>query len=161
VRLGAYGPPLEGWLIEMKVGGRWTWGPWLGRLLAEGARPISQDMAQVAVCPVPMHWRRRWRRGYIQSHLLAAAMAEASGWTLAPVLRRRRHAPPQTRVSYSQRAENVRGAFAVGAVDLSGWCVWLVDDVTTTGATARACARLLREAGAQTVNLAGVAVAGE
>lgn len=160
VRLGPYRPPLETWIIEMKFASRWTWAPWLGRLLSQAAQPISQGRENVAVCPVPMHWLRRWRRGYNQSHLIASALADATGWKLAPVLRRRKYTRPQTRLPHSQRIENVRNSFAIGNVDLTGWTVWLVDDVKTTGATARACARLLRDAGANPVHLAVLAVAG-
>lgn len=161
VRLGPYKPPLESWIIEMKFASRWPWAPWLGRLLAQAAEPVTRGRQNVAVCPVPMHWLRRWRRGYNQSHLLAAAFAAATGWKLAPVLRRRKYTPPQTRLPHSQRMHNVRESFAIGRVDLAGWTVWLVDDVKTTGATARACARLLRAAGADPVHLAVLAVAGD
>jgi ComF family protein len=144
----------------MKFAGSWTWAAWFGRLLAQQALPIAADAQHVIVCPVPLHWLRRWRRGYNQSHLLAAAFARAGGWPLTPILRRRRHAPPQTAVPASHRAANVRHCFALAPVDLSGCSVWLIDDVKTSGATAAACSRLLRRAGAQSVWLAVVAVAG-
>jgi len=158
-RLAAYKPPVSGWIIEMKFGRVWPWAPSMGRALAARvADPV--DPAAVLVVPVPMHWFRRWQRGFNQAHLMAAALAEARGWRCVPVLRRTRHTPPQTHVTPSQRPANVRGSFAVAdGVDLTGYEVVLVDDVTTTGSTLRPCARLLKDRGARSVQVAVAAVA--
>ncbi|MCC7203647.1 MAG: ComF family protein, partial [Phycisphaeraceae bacterium] len=122
---------------------------------------LPDNAPRIAVCPVPMHWMRRWKRGYNQSFLIAEALARQTGYPLVELLRRTRRTPPQTAVTHSMRRANVRGSFAIRPVDAAGWTIWLVDDVKTTGATARACATLLRQAGAEHVNLAVVAVAGE
>ncbi|MEX0654035.1 MAG: ComF family protein [Phycisphaeraceae bacterium] len=158
-RLGPYEPPMDGWIRQAKFHGHWRWTPWLGRQLAE---VVGEPMVagQVAVCPVPMHWGRRWWRGYNQARLMADALAAARGWPVADVLHRPRGRPPQTAVPPHRRAGNVAGSFAVEPVDLSGWEIVLVDDVKTTGATLTACARLLREAGARSVVVAVAAVAG-
>ncbi|HEU4728182.1 MAG TPA: ComF family protein [Kofleriaceae bacterium] len=110
---------------------------------------------EAIVVPVPLHWRRRFRRGYDHAWLLAQnACAFAN---LAPpvgALRRVRHAPAQSTLPASQRAANVHGAFAVArsrAGAVAGRAVVLVDDVMTTGATLGAAARALRDAGAARV----------
>jgi len=117
------------------------------------------DSKPVVVCPVPMHWARRIGRGYNQAHLIGSALARDRRWPIARLLKRTRYTPPQTAVGPSRRVANVRQSFAIKRVDLTGWHVWLVDDVKTSGATLNACARLLRRAGAQQVNAAVVAVA--
>jgi len=158
-RLSAYAPPMDQWIRQMKFHGRWAWASWCGQLLAESLRPRTQRHERVAVCPVPMHWIRRWMRGYNQSQLLVKALAKTCGWPVAPVLRRKRYTRPQTSVAPSQRAANVRSAFAIAPVDLSGWHIVLVDDVKTTGATLGACSRLLKRAGAASIEVAVLAVA--
>ena len=78
----------------------------------------------------------------------------------AGVLRRQRRTVAQSTIqAQHERLANVRGAFVPHPVDLTGWTVWLVDDVKTTGATARECCRLLRAGGAERVNLVVLAVA--
>ncbi len=158
VRLGPYKPPLSEWIIAMKFQQQWSWGTWLGQRLAHALPDITGPM-NVAVCPVPMHWTRRWRRGYNQAALIAAAVAHQRHWPLVPLLGRVRHTPPQTRIAPSQRHANVRDSFAIGNHDLAGWTVWLIDDVKTTGATLNACAKLLQARGVQRIFTAVAAVA--
>ena len=60
-------------------------------------------------------------------------MSRAWGLPLAELLDKPNATKPQVRVPHSQRRENVRGAFRTKRVDLTGWEVWLIDDVKTTG----------------------------
>lgn len=141
----------------MKFAQGWSWARWMGRRLAERL-PAELAGEQVAVCHVPMHWRRRWRRGFNQSQLIAEALAARRRCTHLPVLQRPRATRPQTLVRRADRWANVRDSFTLAPVDLAGWRIVLVDDVKTTGSTLRACARLLTGAGAEAVHVAVVAV---
>ena len=156
VRLGPYREPLSRWILALKFAGQWTWAPWLGRQLGQVVPPAS---GPVVVCPVPMHWWRRSRRGFNQAALIVQAMAAVHGWPQVNLLRRTRYTQPQTRVPVTSRLTNIRGSVAIRPVDLRGWTVWLVDDVKTTGATLSTCSRLLQASGATQVNVAVVAVA--
>jgi len=109
------------------------------------------------IAPVPLHrWRLLWRR-YNQSALLAQALGRASGKPVLPdLLIRRRATPSQGRLGRNQRFQNVAGAFAlrpVHAGKLQGLRVLLVDDVMTTGATVAECAKVLKRAGAASVDV--------
>ena len=113
----------------------------------------------VELVPVPLHPRRRRERGFNQAELLAAALARGSGLALSPaVLVRRKDTAAQAGLSSAARRRNVAGAFAVRQrTKVSGRTLVLVDDVTTTGATAAACVRALKQAGAVEVRLVTVA----
>lgn len=156
VRLSAYVEPMDRWVRLMKFGREWTWADWAGGALAEVIGDAPRE--RVIVTHVPMHLYRRMHRGYDQAQLIAGELAKSRGWPAAALLRRVKHTTPQTRVAPSERAGNIRGSFAMRRIDLTGWSVWLVDDVKTSGATSRVCARLLKKAGAKSVSLAVMAV---
>lgn len=101
-----------------------------------------------AVVPVPLHWRRQWRRGFNQADELARHL----GLPIAHVLRRTRATASQADLPAARRHANVRDAFSMRRwARVSGLRLVLVDDVCTTGATLDACARVLRHAGAADV----------
>ncbi len=104
--------------------------------------------------PVPVHWSRRWRRGYDQALELARELAGLTDVPCWPALYRRRATRAQGSFGAGSRARNVANAFAVHPemrARLAGQTVVLVDDVCTSGATLSACAQSLRAAGAAQV----------
>jgi competence protein ComFC len=109
--------------------------------------------------PVPLHPRRKRERGFNQAELLALEVGRRMHLPVAAAaLVRRKDTEAQAGLSAAARRRNVRGAFAVRRRSaVAGKVVVLVDDVLTTGATAAACAGLLREAGAAEVRLLAVA----
>jgi ComF family protein len=111
-----------------------------------------------AVVPVPLHWRKKWSRGFNQSELLARFIARRYSLPVVPALRRRQATAAQAGLTNAARRENVAHAFAVRSRDrVAGKRILLIDDVMTTGATAAACARVLRRAGAASVTLLALA----
>lgn len=130
------------------------------------ARGLGSEMARVLpaepradlVIEVPLHPARRRERGYNQSALLAASLADALGVPhLEGALERVRATQAQARLGPAARRVNVRGAFRVRHPErLAGRRVLLVDDVVTTGATLHACLASLEDAGARA---AGVTLA--
>ncbi|HLG94359.1 MAG TPA: ComF family protein, partial [candidate division Zixibacteria bacterium] len=113
-----------------------------------------------ALVPVPLHWTRKWSRGFNQSAILARAVSKTAGLPVWPALRRVKRTRDQTRLSREKRLANVRGAFRV-TKEVEGKNLLLLDDVTTTGATLEECRRVLAEAGAAQVSSAVVAMASE
>lgn len=126
----------------------------LARLLAEEAPGLLPLTDWDALVPVPLHWLRRWRRGFNQAEVLARAVGRRHGLpVLRRALRRVRATPPQQGGPEARRT-NVREAFAVTVpVRVEGRRLLLVDDVFTTGATANACAGALLRAGAAEVGV--------
>jgi ComF family protein len=139
----------------------------LGGLLAESILTLRGEAAnELVVVAVPLFPAKQRERGYNQAELLAdAAIAElrksAPEWRLrrlGGVLARRRDTRSQFELNPRSRRRNLDGAFAVDAVTFPIGCeVLLVDDIYTTGATARECARVLRRAGAHKVWVATLA----
>jgi ComF family protein len=138
----------------------------LGHLLARVMTKLAeQGMSRdVTVIAVPLHPRKQRQRGYNQSVLLADEALRSlrlNGWLLKAqhaAMVRMRQTGSQFGLSPRERRLNLRGAFVVRDPEaVSGREVLLVDDIYTTGATARECARVLRQAGATKVWVATVA----
>lgn len=126
----------------------------LGTLLAERLRAAVTEFAPAVLVPVPLHRERLRQRTYNQSLLLARTLGRR--WhrpVAARLLERTRATPSQQGLSAEERRRNLRGAFVVRQ-SLDGVRVLLIDDVLTTGATARECAATLLQAGAEAVAVA-------
>lgn len=120
--------------------------------------PLCRELAAGAelLIPVPLHPRRLKHRGFNQALLLAQAFPELP--LAREALLRVRHTVPQVQLNLKERRDNVKGAFAVPDPALvKGKNLLLVDDLYTTGATARECARVLSRAGAARVEVLTVA----
>ncbi len=152
---GSYDGILRKLIQLFKYGKIMTLAQPLGQLLAHA---VPRERVYDVIVPMPMHWRRRWSRGFNQSALLAEMLAKRLSIRLSPAVRRKKSTPPQAGMTATQRRAMISGAFEVTRpADVSGKRVLLVDDVFTTGATAAACARALKRAGASHVAVMTVA----
>jgi ComF family protein len=144
----AYGPAARAVVLKLKHGGRIGMARVIGRYLAR----LALTEPDALLVPVPLHRWRIWRRGFNQSALLARDVARRTGLQMrADLIERRKRTPMLGGLGRTARARALRGAFAVPSEKrsaLKGRTVLLVDDVYTSGATAGACARVLKRAGA-------------
>ena len=136
----------------------------LGALLADCILSQPALPRALTVVPVPLYAGKRRERGFNQAALLAEAFTGAArtrGWQArvdASLLTRTRATKSQAGLTPRQRRENVRAAFAVpDAARVKGKNILVIDDIYTTGATARATSLALRRAGAASVWVATVA----
>ena len=126
---------------------------WRGVGEALAAAMVAVDLPSVdAVTWVPLARRRLADRGFDQAHVLASGVARRLGSPCLGLLRRPVATGPQARLGGAERRVALEGAFRAGPRSPPAH-VLLVDDVLTTGATAAACAEVLRAAGAREVHL--------
>ena len=136
----------------------------LGRHLAASEAFADVDL----IIPVPLHWMRRWRRGYNQARVIAEAVA--SCYPSCPpvrtdIIRRRRRTVSQTRVEVQSKSANVRGAFGLcrsfkpAAGGNRTRHILIIDDTFTTGATVNACREALRLAFPPSVRISAATLA--
>ena len=151
----------------------WLYGEYLARLIQrwkyQRERHLTRVLAHLwlqragsrtdidLLVPVPLHWRRRWHRGFNQSELLAAHLGDHVGASggLTPDLRtvkRHRATAPQSAMSATERKRNLANAFTVSR-PCDNLRVAIVDDVFTTGATSAALSRVLKQAGARRIEV--------
>jgi ComF family protein len=157
--LGPYEGSLRLAIHELKFRQRRSAAARLAELMLE-AEPVRRLLATSdLLVAVPLHKRRLRERGFNQSALVARELARRSNRPFCPdALLRRLETAPQAGLSAAARRRNVSQAFGVRRRALvAARRVTLVDDVVTTGATARACGRELLLAGASEVRLLSVA----
>jgi ComF family protein len=133
--------------------------PLFARWLRKAGAELLADADLIV--PVPLYPSRLWWRRFNQSAMLAQALGRLSGVPVdCFVLRRVRRTASQVGLSPEQRRRNVAGAFKVDrarAARVKGKKIIVIDDVITTGATAEACARGLKRAGAARVDVLALA----
>lgn len=125
----------------------------LGTLFATAGNTVGSDLELIV--PVPLHLTRlRWR-GFNQAQLLARPLSRSTGVPIdTHALDRIRPTRAQVGLHEHERRANVRGAFRVyDRARVANRRILLVDDVYTTGATVNECARVLRNAGANSVDV--------
>jgi ComF family protein len=153
-----YRGPFRSLVRTVKFGGADDLAPPLGAAAAEALAPLLGALPPIdLVVPVPLHWWRRWRRGFNQAALLAHPLADRIDRPCPRhLLLRPRPGRRQLGLTRHERLRSLRGCFRAVARGgprhtLRGAVVLLVDDVVTTGATLGACATALRAAGAARV----------
>ncbi len=109
---------------------------------------LQEQYTNPVFLPIPLHADKEKERGYNQALLIARALEIFTGIPVeCSAMRRSKKTQPQARCkSRTERTQNMRGAFEVTRAEaLRGRTVLLVDDVTTTGATAQEAAKELRK----------------
>jgi ComF family protein len=143
--------PLAQLESRFKFGGDLAAGRTLAWLWAGSPRPVELPQS---IIPVPLHRARLRRRGYNQVLELAKPLAKHFGVQLRrDVLQRSRSTGAQTELNAVQRRRNVRGAFVARFDDEIPAHIAVLDDVCTTGATLAECARVLKRAGIERVDV--------
>jgi ComF family protein len=139
----------------------------LGRMLADAIAQLAPEApVSMLVVPVPLHRAKYSERRFNQArslavHALAFLRQSHPEWRLmlaSSTLMRLRETTSQAGLSPRQRRLNVRGAFSVAdPSEVASRHILLIDDIFTTGATARAAAQALVRAGAASVRVATLA----
>lgn len=106
--------------------------------------------------PVPLHWRRRFWRGFNQAEELAKVISEENKVEVSNLLKRVRYTPPQAQMKKKERQKNVKNAFEL-IKNIPDKKIVLVDDVAGSGATLGECVKVLKKAGAKEVDAVVIA----
>ena len=154
IPLCLYHHPIDQLITEFKHQGQLANGKVLGQLLAQVlAQAYRGSSLPEVILPVPLHWRRQWRRGFNQAHYLAGVVGKQLDIPVrGDILRRSRATPSQQGMDRRQRQRNLSSAFEVQRA--GGYRhIALIDDVVTTGSTANILSGCLMDAGVGQVDV--------
>jgi len=157
----AYEHPLDHLIHRFKYRRNLTTGKLLGQMLADYLNYCAQEhndwLVPDLIIPAPMHWLRRWQRGFNQAEILGQYVANELKIPLATHLIKRTHkTPAQKELSRNERQINLRKAFSIDEkkqMHIKDKRIALIDDVVTTTATVRELSQLLIKAGAKDVQV--------
>lgn len=110
---------------------------------------LPRAYRKLVLVPVPLYWRRENWRGFNQAELIAGQLGGGGGGVVKGLIRVKATNQQAKTMRRRERAENMKGAFELNEAGegLAGKKVILVDDIFTSGATMRECARVLKKAG--------------
>lgn len=146
----AHSPLLRKAIYTLKYGRISGLAEELGKLLCEVFPLLAVDLPSARLCPIPLHWTRRFSRGFNQASALAHVVSCTVGVPCSEILSRRVPTGFQARRSRDERRQAVERVFAFSGEEVPS-CVVLVDDISTSGMTLDACAKILKERGVKTV----------
>lgn len=146
-----YGTAAEA-IYRLKYGGRREYADFFGEQITEYLGEFIRDVCPDGIVPIPLHRRRRASRGYNQAALLAKAVGRRLNIPVYPeMLVRVRNTAPQKKLNAEERQNNLKRAFNMGRNDVKLKTIIVMDDIYTTGATIDEAARVLKEAGAESI----------
>lgn len=148
-----YEHPLDFLIQQFKYRRQLSGGKLLAQLLTNTCREAERPDFLV---PVPIHWRKRWQRGFNQSELIANWLSNNLGIPVLPACRQTRHHHSQKGLGRIERLKNLRQSFRIRAdlqPQLVNAHIALIDDVVTTTATTRTLSELLLKNGAKRVDI--------
>jgi ComF family protein len=156
---GSYRGALKRAIAALKYDNRPQLAQPLGRWLGEAwlKSKIAAKTPKLTVVPIPLHATKLQKRGYNQAELLARSFCSFTGLRLqSQGLKRVRSTEAQFGLSIAQREQNLANAFKIDRPPTSP--VLLLDDIYTTGATARSAAQVLHQSGILVYGLVAIAV---
>lgn len=155
-----YAYPLDRLIQRLKYGKDFSVAGVLGALFAKHWLARPRNAAPELIIPVPLGYRRYCQRGFNQAQELASVVARHCGILMrSDLVERCRETQEQAALSRRRRTRNVRGAFRLTQA-LPAKQIAIFDDVITTGSTVNELAKLLRRAGATTIEVWAIARAG-
>ncbi len=146
-------------IYRYKYNGCRDFAVWYGDEMYEHLKVSLQMWQPEIIIPVPLHEKKKRKRGYNQAELIARRLGKLSGIGVdAESLVRSRETAPMKSLDDTERAENIKKAFTIASNTLKYKKVLLIDDIYTTGATVDACAKVLKESGVERVYCASLCI---
>ncbi len=145
-------------IIQFKYNRQYHWKPWLVNWLEDAFREYAAHIRWDGIVPVPIHPTRKADRTFNQAEEIARTLCKRQSLPYLPCLIRTLPTPKQSLLSRAYRLRNLNRAIQLNPkFDVRGLHLLIIDDVFTTGATAEACAKVLKKNGAAFVAALAVA----